>query len=98
MVPEPDIVDGGLVSGYILAAGCLLCRKGLLLNPVQSEGISGKLDIILDVLFLSSELVGLHLKALYQGGEDAADDDGNHYPSPDAVDGPAKVVPAKVVP
>ncbi|MBA7692461.1 hypothetical protein ES703_101028 [subsurface metagenome] len=93
MVPEPDVVNGHLVLDYILVAWCILCRKGLLLNPVQSKSLSGKLDIILDVGRLPSQLVGLHLKALYQGGEDTPDDDGSHYPSHDAIEGPPKVAP-----
>ncbi|MBA7658581.1 hypothetical protein ES703_66540 [subsurface metagenome] len=53
MVPEPDVINGCLVLGYILTTWSFLRRKGLFLNPVQSEGLSGKLDVILDVGSLS---------------------------------------------
>ena len=79
MIPEPDVINGYLVLGYILRAWHFLCGKGLLLNPVQSEGLSGKFDVILDVGPLSSQLAGLHLKSLYQCGKDRASDNGNHF-------------------
>ncbi|GAH52870.1 unnamed protein product, partial [marine sediment metagenome] len=76
--------------GYILGAWCLLGGKGLLLNPVQGKGLSGKLDIILDVGSLPGLLVRQYLKALYHSGEDSPDDDGNHYPPSNTIERPTK--------
>ncbi len=85
MVPEPDVVDGALVIGYVLRSGCLLSRKGLLLDAIQGECLPGELDIIFNILCLPSQLIGLDLEALDKRREYRANDYGGGYPSTDTV-------------
>src|SRR5580658_5495248 len=58
-VPEPDILQRGLIVGWIRCSNGGLSGKLTLSKPVKAICLAGHLNVMSDVRLLANELVGL---------------------------------------
>ena len=86
VVPQSDIVHGSRIPGDVLLAGGVLHQDVRFLYFFQVEGVTGQLDIALDVRGLPGKLAGFHLEPLYQRRINAPENDGTHQPDPNRDD------------
>jgi len=98
VIPQADVLDGGVVPLQVLGPQSLLRGELLLLDAVQSVGHPGVLDVLLDVGSLGHHLIRHHPEPLQEGGvhsqaqDVGAHQDGQgdehraHAPAPDLPD------------
>ena len=69
-VPQPDVVDGGLIGFQRLCRQALFYREGFHRDAMKIVGLLRRGDVALDVRRFELQLVRLHIYALHQSRHD----------------------------
>ena len=93
VLPEADVLDGGVVRAQDRGAEVLLGRERARLDPVEPVGPVGGRDRPLDVGALGHDLVGRHAKPLDDGGVRGQAEEPPSQPEPDPDQGEEEAGP-----